>query len=136
MPEELLWPAVAAAMLCWYLVCALRQLRSEKPTSPKVVWRQVTEHGWSEWIRLDGVSATDGYDAMLAGARARACPSATAVQFAIVVHPVDAPDYTLRATFVSAVREPVAGRDISRAAAMLPSGNVVAARCEGVVDDG
>ena len=131
MPEELLWPAVAAAVLCWYLVCALRQMRSKKTTSPKVVWRQATEHGWSEWIKLDGVSATDGYDAMLAGARHCAFPTATAVQFAIVVHPVDAPDYTLRATFVSAVREPVAGRDIPLVAAFLPTGNLIDAGCEG-----
>jgi hypothetical protein len=110
MPEELRWPALAAAVLLWYLVCALRQLRSERATSPIVLWREATEHGWSAWIELDGVSATDGYDAILATVRDRAGAMATAVQFAIVAQPDDAPDYTLRATFVSAVREPVGGR--------------------------
>jgi hypothetical protein len=112
MPEELRWPAVAVAVLLWYLACTGRQRRSERTRSPKVVWREATARGWSEWIRLDGVSATDGYDAMLAAARDRTAATATAVQFAIVVHPDDAPDYTLRATFVSAVREPVGGRDL------------------------
>jgi hypothetical protein len=107
MPEELRWPAVAVAVLLWYLGCTVRQMRSEKTRSPTVVWREATGRGWSEWIRLDGVSATDGYDAMLAAARDRTGATATAVQFAIVVHPDDAPEYTLRATFVSAVREPV-----------------------------
>lgn len=112
MPEELRWPAVAVAVLLWYLACTMRQMHSERTHTPKVVWREATERGWSEWIRLDGVSATDGYDAMLAAAREHAGATATAVQFAIVVHPDDAPDYTLRATFVSAVREPVAGREL------------------------
>jgi hypothetical protein len=112
MPEELRWPAVAVAVLLWYLACTMRQMRSERTRSPKVVWREATERGWSEWIRLDGVSAADGYDAMLAGARDHADATATAVQFAIVVHPDDGPDYTLRATFVSAVREPLGGRDL------------------------
>ena len=120
MSEELLWPAAAAVMLLWYLACVVRQMRSENPRSPKVVWREATPRGWSEWIKLDDVPASAGYDAMLAGARARADATATAVQFAIVVHPDDAPGYTLRATFVSAVREPV-NSDISRVASLLPS---------------
>jgi hypothetical protein len=113
MPEELRWPAVAAAVLLWYLVCALRQLRSEKALLPIVVWRDATEHGWSEWIELNGVPATDGYDAMLAAVRDRADASATAVQFAIVVQPDDAPDYTLRVTFMSSVREPFSGPELA-----------------------
>jgi hypothetical protein len=112
MLEDLYLPVLAAVVLLWYLVCAVRQLRSEKASSPKVVWREATALGWSEWIKLDGVPATAGYDAMLAAARDRASAVATAVQFAIVVRPDDAPDYTLRVTFVSAVCESVGGRDL------------------------
>jgi hypothetical protein len=46
---------------------------------------------------------------VLAAARDRASAVATA-EFAIVVHPAGAPGYTLRVTFVSAVRESVGGR--------------------------
>src|SRR6476469_6105441 len=113
MPEELRWPLVAAAVLLWYLVCALWQLGSENSPLPIVVWREATEHGWSEWIELDGVSATGGYDVMLAAVRDRADATATAVQFAIVVQPDDAPDYTLRVTFMSSVREPFSGRELA-----------------------
>jgi hypothetical protein len=49
---------------------------------------------------------------VLAAARDRASAVATAVQFAIVVHPADDPGYTLRVTFVSAARESVGGRDL------------------------
>jgi hypothetical protein len=86
MPEEPRLPALAAAVLVRYLMRSLPQLRSGKAASPKVVWREVTERGWSEWTRL--------------------------VQFAIVVHPVDAPEYTLRVTFVSAVRERTSRREV------------------------
>jgi hypothetical protein len=49
---------------------------------------------------------------VLAAARDRTSAVATAVQFAIVVHPAGAPGYTLRVTFVSAVRESVGGRGL------------------------
>ena len=48
MLEDLYLPVLAAVVLLWYLVCAVRQLRSEKPSSPKVVWREATALGWSE----------------------------------------------------------------------------------------
>jgi len=111
MPEELHLPLLAAAVLIWYLVCAVRQLRSEQVTSPVVVWREATERGWSEWNEMDDVSAAVSHDAMLAAARDRATAAATTVQFAVVAHPDDAPDYTLRVLFMSAVCERSSGHE-------------------------
>lgn len=105
MPDELYLPLLAAAALAWYLICALRQLRTEPTHSPTVVWRESTNDEWTEWTELDGVAASSGYDAMLSEVRRRASSTASAVQFGIVVQPGDAPDYTLRVLFMSAVRE-------------------------------
>ena len=126
MPEELRLPLLAAAVLIWYLVCAVRQSRSEQATSPVVVWREATDRGWSDWTEMDDVSASVSYDAMLATARERATAAATAVQFAVVAHPDDAPDYTLRVLFMSAVCERSSG-DTPRVAPLLPSGRELAA---------
>jgi hypothetical protein len=115
MPEELRLPLLAAALLAWYLSCALRQLRSHSSTSPVVVWREATTYGWSDWATLKGVLASAGYDAMLCEVRDRAHPAATAVQFAVVVRPDGAPDYTLRVLFMSNVRE-VSGRALATSA--------------------
>jgi hypothetical protein len=82
MPEELRLPVLAAAVLLWYLVRSLRQLRSEQRTSPTVVWRETAA-------------------------------MATAVQFAVIAHPDDAPDYTIQVLFMSDVRELSLGRALA-----------------------
>lgn len=110
MSGELHLPLLAAAVLIWYLVCALRQTREEAPGGPTVVWREATAHGWSDWDDLADVHASASYDVMLAAVRIRASFEATAVQFAVVARPADAPDFTLRVLFMSEVRERTAAR--------------------------
>jgi hypothetical protein len=105
MPDELYLPLIAAAVLLWYLVSALRQQRIGRSTGPTLVWREATAAGWSEWRDLVGVAPSTDYAGVVAAVRAQAGPHATAVQFASIVHPVDAPDYTVRVLFVSAVWE-------------------------------
>lgn len=112
MPDELCLPILAAAVLLWYLACALRQMRTQRIVLPHVVWRESTTAGWTEWTDLSGVFASAGYDAILAAVRDRADASAVGVQFAIVTQPADAPAFTLRVLFMSAVRERFAGRDL------------------------
>jgi hypothetical protein len=111
--EDLGLPLIAAAVLLWYLVCALWQRHDEKPAEPMFVWREATATGWSEWRDLIAVPASTDYTGVLAAVRAHASRHATAVQFASVVHPADAPDYTLRVLFVSAVREPSPDRPLT-----------------------
>lgn len=106
MREELTLPLIAVAVLFWCLVCALRQWRTERSAEPTLVWREATAGGWSQWHQLTGVAPSADYATVLAAVRAHAREGATAVQFATVVHPADAPDYTLRVLFMSAVREP------------------------------
>jgi hypothetical protein len=106
MPDELTLPVIAAAVLLWYLICALRQWRGERPAEPMLVWREATVGGWSEWHQLTAVAPSADYTGVLAAVRAKASPDATAVQFANVVRPADAPDFTLRVLFMSAVWEP------------------------------
>jgi len=106
MPEELTLPIIAAAILLWYLVCALRQRRTERSNEPTLVWREARVSGWSEWHELTAIGPTADYTSVLSAVRASASPDATAVQFASVVQPADAPDYTLRVLFMSTVREP------------------------------
>jgi hypothetical protein len=106
MPEELTLPIIAAAILLWYLVCALRQGRTERSNEPTLVWREARVGGWSEWHELTAIGPPADYTSVLSAVRANASPAATAVQFASVVQPADAPDYTLRVLFMSAVREP------------------------------
>jgi hypothetical protein len=112
MSEELTLPIIAAVVLLWYLVCALRQGQTERSTEPTLVWREATVHGWSKWRALSAVAPSADYTTVLSAVRVNATPDATAVQFATVVHPADAPDYTLRVLFMSAVREP---RDLAPA---------------------
>ncbi|MET0451115.1 MAG: hypothetical protein ABW137_04705 [Mycobacterium sp.] len=105
MADELCLPLIAGAALLWYLVCALRQLRTERSERPTFVWREASASGWSEWVELEDVSPTADYADVLSAVRDEAHPGTTAVQFALVVAPVDAPDYTLRVIFMSEVRE-------------------------------
>jgi hypothetical protein len=113
MPDELYLPLIAATVLLWYLVCALRQRHDERSADPMFVWREATATGWSEWCDLTAVPTSTDYTGVLAAVRAHASRHATAVQFASVVHPADAPDYTLRVLFVSAVREPSPDRPLA-----------------------
>ena len=106
MPDELTLPLIAAGMLLWYLVCALRQRRTERSNVPVLVWREARVGGWSDWHELTALAPSADYTSVLSAVRASATPDATAVQFASVVQPADAPDYTLRVLFMSAVREP------------------------------
>jgi hypothetical protein len=110
MPEELRLPVLAVTVLLWYLMRSLWQLRSEQRTSPTVVWRETAGLGWSEWRQLVDVSSTATHDSMFASVCVRAHATATAVQFAVIAHPDDAPDYTIRVLFMSDVREPSSGR--------------------------
>lgn len=110
MPGDLHLPLLAAVALVWYLVCALRQTRAERAASPNVVWREATDAGWSDWTDLPGLSGSSSYDVMLAAVRMGATADATAVQFAVVVQPDGAPDFTLRVLFMSEVRERAVGR--------------------------
>lgn len=112
MPEDIHLPLLAAAVLIWYLVCALRQTQSERSNTPEVVWREAAGHDWTEWSTLPEVTATVGYDAMLAAVRERATVTSSAVQFAVVAHRAGDPDYTLRVLFMSEVRERFAGREL------------------------
>jgi hypothetical protein len=108
MSEELTLPIIAAGVLLWYLVCALRQWRTERRSiepEPAVVWREAGVGGWSDWHELADADPSDDYDRVLAAVRANANPGATAVQFATVVQAPGAPAYTLRVLFLSAVRE-------------------------------
>jgi hypothetical protein len=107
MSEDLALPITAAGVLLWYLVCALRQRRTERSIEPEptVVWREAGVGGWSDWYELTDVDPSTHYDGLLSAVRANANPGATAVQFAAVVQPAGAPAYTLRVLFLSAVRE-------------------------------
>lgn len=109
MSEDLTLPILAAGVLLWYLVVALRQWRAERLTiepQPMLVWREARTDGWSDWNELTDVDPSTDYDGVLSAVRAAATPGATAVQFATIVHPAGAPAYTLRVLFLSAVREP------------------------------
>lgn len=112
MPDELCLPILAGAILLWYLICSLRQMRSDRVALPAVVWREATAAGWTEWIDLDELTASAGYDAILGAVRERADAAATGVQFAIVARPAEAPAFTLRVLFMSEVRERWAARDL------------------------
>lgn len=112
MPDELCLPILAAAVLLWYLVCALRQVRDEHIDGLKVVWREAGAAGWTDWADLDAVPASAGYDAILCAVREHAESDSTGVHFAIVTHPADAPAFTLRVVFMSAVRERSAVREL------------------------
>jgi hypothetical protein len=108
MSEDLTLPIIAAGVLLWYLVCALRQRRTERPSiepKPTLVWREARVGGWSDWYELTDVSPSADYDGALSAVRANAGPDATAVQFATVVQPAGAPAYTLRVLFLSAVQQ-------------------------------
>lgn len=105
MSEELTLPLIAAAALFWYLLCALCQWRTERSAEPMLLWREATAAGWSAWHELNAVAPSADYATVLDAVRARVTEGATAVQFASVVQPADAPDYTLRVLFMSAVRE-------------------------------
>ena len=105
MLEDLGLPLIAAAVLLWYLVRALGQRWTDRSADPTLVWREATSTGWSEWRDLTAVPASTDYAGVLAAVRAQASRHATAIQYASVVHPRDAPEYTLRVLFVSAVRE-------------------------------
>jgi hypothetical protein len=113
MPEDLMLPMIAAAVLFWYLVCALRQWRTERPAEPRLLWREATVSGWSQWHELTDVAPSAEYAGVLETVRVNASADATAVQFASVVQPVDAPDFTLRVLFMSAVREAAGDRDFA-----------------------
>ena len=108
MSEDLTLPIIAAGVLLWYLVCAVRQWRTERRAiepEPTVLWREARVGGWSDWYELTDVTPSADYDGVLSTVRANATPGATAVQFATVVQPADAPAYTLRVLFMSEVRE-------------------------------
>jgi len=107
MSEDLTLPIIAVGVLLWYLVCALRQWRTERSIEPEptVVWREAGVGGWSDWYELTDVDPSADYDGVLSAVRADASPDATAVQFATVVQPADAPAYTLRVLFLSAVQQ-------------------------------
>ncbi|MCW2557105.1 MAG: hypothetical protein JWP55_1069 [Mycobacterium sp.] len=108
MSEDLTLPIIAAGVLLWYLLCAVRQWRAERRSiepEPTVQWREARVGGWSEWYELTDVDPSTDYDGILSAVRAAAAAAATAVQFATVVQPADAPAYTLRVLFMSAVRE-------------------------------
>jgi hypothetical protein len=111
MPEEIRLPVIAAALLVWGLVCALSQRRADTSAEPRLVWRQATANGWSDWHDLEGISASAEYSAVLREVRERASDDATAVQFACVAHPAGAPGYTLRVLFMSGVRTAGPDRD-------------------------
>jgi hypothetical protein len=109
MSSDLVLTAVVVVALLWALVCSLRQLHVERGTTVEVMWREATADGWSPWRRLDGVSPADDYDTMLTATQNAAHTNATAVQFASMMHPAEAPDYTLQVLFMSTVREPARG---------------------------
>jgi hypothetical protein len=113
MPEEMRLPAIAAAILMWGLVCALRQTRARRSTGPRLIWRQAGPSGWSDWLALKDIPASADYSFVLGAVRARAAGDATAVQFASVAHPADAPDYTLRVLFMSNERPATPDRDVA-----------------------
>jgi hypothetical protein len=113
LPDELCLSVIVAAVLLWYLVRTLCQMRSERTHSPVFVWREASAAGWSDWMDLDDVSPSTDYAAVLTTVRDRAHDGATAVQFASVVQPSDAPAYTLRVLFMSAVREPAHDRTLA-----------------------
>ncbi|MGH3642229.1 MAG: hypothetical protein ACRDUX_24730 [Mycobacterium sp.] len=113
MADVLCLPVIAAAVLLWYLACALCQLRSEAAHTPIFVWREASETTWSDWIELEGVSPSADYATVLTAVRGEAHAYAVAVQFASVVRPPDAPDFTLRVLFTSAVREPSHDRTLA-----------------------
>jgi hypothetical protein len=107
MSDDLTLPIIAAGVLLWYLVCALRQWRTERSIEPEptVVWREAGVGGWSDWYELTDVDPSADYDGVLSAVRANANPGGTAVQFAAVVKPAGAPAYTLRVLFMSAVQQ-------------------------------
>ena len=114
MSEELRLPVFAAAVLLWYLMRSLRQLRSEQRTSPTVVWRETAGRGWSDWSELVGVSPKTTHDSIFGTVCDLAHATATAVQFAVIAHPDDAPDYTVQVLFMSDAREPSSIRALAR----------------------
>jgi hypothetical protein len=88
-------------------------MRTERTYSPIFVWREASESGWSDWMDLEDVSPSAEYASVLTVVRDRARDGATAVQFASVVQPTDAPAYTLRVLFMSAIREPAHDRALA-----------------------
>jgi hypothetical protein len=72
MPEELTLPIIAVAVLLWYLVCALRQCRTERSNEPTLVWREARVSGWSEWHELTAIGPTADYTSVLSAVRASA----------------------------------------------------------------
>jgi hypothetical protein len=106
MAEDLYLPVIAVAALAWCLWLALCQRQTDRSHTPVLVWREASDAGFSEWKDLDGVPSTAEYSDVLAAVRRAAHPGVSAVQFASVVRPPDAPDYTLRVLFMSGVREP------------------------------
>jgi len=113
MLDDLYLPMIAIGVLFCGLVCALTQLRTERTDKPRLLWREARPDGWSDWTELEGVSSAADYAAVLSGVRNAAHDDAIAVQFAFVVRPCGAPEYTLRTLFISDVREP--GHDRVRA---------------------
>jgi hypothetical protein len=106
MLDDLYLPVIAIVVLCCCLVCALSQLRSDQSHGPTLLWRQASDDGWSDWTALTGVSSAADYAGVLEAVRDAAGDDAIAVQFAFVVQPPGAPEYTLRVLFISDVREP------------------------------
>jgi hypothetical protein len=115
MPDEIRLPALAALLLLWGLVCALWQRRPGPSTAPRLIWRDATASGWSDWHSLRRISVDARHADILTAVRALARTDATAVQFAIVAHPADAPDYTLRVVFMSLETPAAPDRDFAAA---------------------
>lgn len=105
MVEDVLLPMIVIVVLFFCMVCALHQLHSERTPWPTLVWREALECGWSDWFDLENVSSSADYSAVLTAAQEAAHSDAIAVQFASVVRPRGAPEYTLRVLFMSDVRE-------------------------------
>jgi hypothetical protein len=87
----------------------VRQWNTDRAAVPTLLWREAGYSGWSDWHELTTVAPSADYSTVLSAVRANAAPDATAVQFASVVRPSDAPAYTQRVLFMSAVREPGCG---------------------------
>jgi hypothetical protein len=78
-----------------------------------LIWRDATVAGWSDWHSLHGVSVDTDHSDVLSAVRTLARADATAVQFGIVAHPVDAPDYTLSVLFMSFETAVAPNRDLA-----------------------
>jgi len=138
MIEELWLPALAAAALTLWLLCALSQQRRGRATAPHPIWRRRMSDDWSDWYGLHGGPALDSavddlarqclqdgdtawpdstnvaYHRLLNAVLDRSEPDPkTAVQFAIVRTPRSAPDYTHDVLFVSPVHEGTRGRALA-----------------------